>query len=235
MSVEETRAATELIKAAGGVGAYVAKVFGSIPEDALGLVVGDWLNHQRRRNLAKLEVNTSTILKEIKHEALTEPSPSVLIPLLQAAADESREELQSLWATLLANAMTDGGRKARRAFVEALKAMDPADAQVLDICNRIKVRSRTELTEEAQRTKIRGTSTRAERRSLEAAQARAIHGFIASELKKLSLTETDFRTSVFTLCRLGCIIDNPRPYGRPELTIFGRALLNACLPPRETL
>jgi hypothetical protein len=59
----------------------------------------------------------------------------MLIPLLQAAADESREELQSLWAALLANAMTDGGHRTRGAFVGALKSMDPADALVLSICS----------------------------------------------------------------------------------------------------
>jgi hypothetical protein len=77
------------------------------------------------------------ILKPVDQERLSEQSPSILIPLLQAAADESREELQSLWGTLLANAMLDNGRRARRALVETLKLMEPRDAHVLGICNRL--------------------------------------------------------------------------------------------------
>ena len=132
---EAAKTAGEIVKAAGGLGSYLAKVLGSIPENVLGLAVGDWLDHKRRRHLAILEDNTARVLEEIRinhPERLTEPSPSVLIPLLQAAVDESREELQDLWASLLANAMLDGGRKVRRDYFEAVRQMEPVDALVLD-------------------------------------------------------------------------------------------------------
>jgi len=59
------------------------------------------------------------------------PSPSVVLPLLIGAADESRPELQDLWAALLASALQpDGGNRVRRAFFETLKAMEPDDARL---------------------------------------------------------------------------------------------------------
>jgi hypothetical protein len=51
----------------------------------------------------------------------------IALPLLEAAAEESREELQDLWARLLAAAM-DPGRsgQVRRVFIEIVKQMDAA-------------------------------------------------------------------------------------------------------------
>jgi hypothetical protein len=62
-----------------------------------------------------------------------EISPSIAVPLIEAAADESREELAELWAKLLA-AAADPARKGRvrLEFATTLKQMDPLDAKVLE-------------------------------------------------------------------------------------------------------
>lgn len=62
--------------------------------------------------------------------ATPEPaSLSIGLPILKAAADESREELQDLWARLLAAAADPGRSRAfRLAFIEIVKKMDPLDA-----------------------------------------------------------------------------------------------------------
>ena len=59
-------------------------------------------------------------------------SPSLAVPLLQAAYDESRPELQELWASLIAAAM-DPARsgRVRLSFIDTLKQFDPLDALVL--------------------------------------------------------------------------------------------------------
>jgi hypothetical protein len=136
---EVAKTTGEIVRAAGGVGAYLAKVFGSIPEDVVGLGVGDWLNQNRQRHLAILEDNTARLLEGIAAdpaERLTEPSPNVLIALLRASVDEGRPELQAIWAALLANAILDGGRKVRRDYFAAVRQMEPADALALDIAHR---------------------------------------------------------------------------------------------------
>jgi hypothetical protein len=136
---EVAKTAGEVVKAAEGLGSYLARVLGSIPDNLLGLAGGDWLEHKRRRHIAILEDNTARLLEGIRitePQRLTEPSPSVLIPLLQAAVDESRPELQELWAALLANAMLDGGKRVRRDYFEAVRKMEPVDAMVLDMVGR---------------------------------------------------------------------------------------------------
>ncbi len=136
----EATAAGEAAKAAGtalvvaaGAGGWLARTVGTIPEDILGIAGGDWLHQTRRRNLAKMEAKTAKSLDGIDATRRTEASPSVVLPLLEAAADESREELQALWAALLANACLDGGKRVRRAFFDALRTMEPVDALVLEL------------------------------------------------------------------------------------------------------
>ena len=60
-------------------------------------------------------------------------SLSLVLPIAVSAADESRDELQDLWARLLA-AAADPARVNffRLAFIEAVKKMDPLDAAVLN-------------------------------------------------------------------------------------------------------
>jgi hypothetical protein len=128
---EVAKTTTEIVKAAGGVGSYLARILGSVPENLLGLVVGDWLEHKRRRHLKLLEVNTARLLETIEIERITEPNPARLIPLLQAAADEAEPELQAMWAALMANAMLDGGTKVRHDYIEVLRTLSPRDALVV--------------------------------------------------------------------------------------------------------
>jgi hypothetical protein len=62
------------------------------------------------------------------------PSLSIVLPILVAAADESRDELQDIWARLLAAAADPARAKSFRAtFIDAAKRMDPIDAPVLQL------------------------------------------------------------------------------------------------------
>lgn len=123
----------ELIDAARGVGGFIRDTLGDIPKDMIGLAGGDWVHEQRRRNIGKLVAKTQRMLEDVAPDRITEPSVSVVLPLLQAAADEGREELQDLWAALLANAMVDGGKRMRRAFFDAVAKLEPADVLVFDL------------------------------------------------------------------------------------------------------
>lgn len=202
---EVAKTAGEVVKAAGGVGSYLAGVFSSIPQDALGLMVGDWLNHKRRRNLAQLEANTARILEGIDRERLTEPSPSVLIPLLQAAVDEDRAELQALWATLLANVMIDGGHRVRRSFFDVIRQLEPADAFVLDLIRRSLNRDAGD-----------------DRSAREAAMQ-----FLRNEAADAGISANSLEVSLDALGRSGCVQPRERG-GPPPLSAFGLAMLDAC-------
>jgi hypothetical protein len=123
----------KVVDASIAFGGWLKDTFGTIPEDLLGIAGGDWLHHQRRRNLAALEARTKAIRERIGAGAPHAPSVSVVLPLLQGAADEARPELQNLWAALLASAMQpDGGVRVRRAFFDTLRRMEPYDAKLFD-------------------------------------------------------------------------------------------------------
>jgi len=128
---------------AGGLGAFIKGTVGSVPEDLVGLAGGDWVHEQRRRNTARMRAKTERLLEGIDPKRLSEPSAALVLPLLTAAADESREALQALWAALLANAMVDGGKRVRRDYFEAVRQMEPTDALLLEIVRGLPASSST--------------------------------------------------------------------------------------------
>lgn len=121
-----------------GFGQYIANVLGTLPEDLVGLIATDPLKHIRIRNAEKLKEKTEKILYERGIEQPQLASPTLAIPLMQAACDESREELQEIWAQLLATAMDPArANTVRRSFIDTVKQMDPLDALVLKMRNDI--------------------------------------------------------------------------------------------------
>jgi Abortive infection alpha len=91
---------------------------------------------RKLKNVADLDEKAREILTA-RHAAAEEISPSISGPLLEAAAEEERDELKEVWAKLLAAAM-DPTRKnrVRLSFITILKQMDPMDARVLDSVHR---------------------------------------------------------------------------------------------------
>ncbi len=132
ISDEQAKAIQEAIKAFRGLGSFLQKTFGTIPEDIVGLLGGDWLKVRRAENLAQTILKAKERLRARGVETPEPASLSLTLPILVAAADESRDELQDLWARLLA-AAADPSRAShfRLAFIEAAKKMDPLDAIVL--------------------------------------------------------------------------------------------------------
>jgi hypothetical protein len=131
-AIEETaKTGRAAIESADRLGKYVAGVLGDAPHNAVG-IVGDWLYHKRLRNWDALKRETDEILKARGVDPPEEPSPSVAIPLIDAAVDEDRDELRTIWATLLAAAL-DRSRKrfVRRSVIDTVKQMEPLDALVL--------------------------------------------------------------------------------------------------------
>jgi hypothetical protein len=130
---EAAKAAGKAIDLTSSFGSFLGRMFGAVPEDVVGLLGGDLLHHVRLRNCARLEQRTEEILCERGVSETVPLSPSVAIPLLEAAKNESREELQELWARLLAAAM-DPNRdsRVRQSFVTTVKQLDPLDALILN-------------------------------------------------------------------------------------------------------
>lgn len=116
-------------------GAWLAGIVGTLPHDFVGLAMGDWLAHTRIKRLADLQEETRAHLERrgVK-EPFADVSPSVAVPLIQAAVDETREELRDLWSRLLAAAMDpDRKDRVRTSLFDKLKQLDPLDVAVLKV------------------------------------------------------------------------------------------------------
>ncbi|MGQ0741243.1 MAG: Abi-alpha family protein [Alphaproteobacteria bacterium] len=129
---EQARMAQEAIKLLRDVGSFLSKALGSTPEDLVGMLGGDWLKIRRAENIARLIVASK---ERLQKDGVIEPQSATLsqaLPILRAAADESREEIRDLWARLLAAAMDPTrANQVRSRFIDAIKQLDPCDALVL--------------------------------------------------------------------------------------------------------
>lgn len=145
---EQAKLGQEALKALGAVGRFLREVIGTYPEDLVGYYLGgDWLKVRRAENLSRMIEELQHLLRarNVKPDS---PSISIALPLLIAAADESRDELRSIWARLLAAAADPARAKSFRIqFIEVVKQMDPLDAAVLDATHR-RQRVTAELTNE---------------------------------------------------------------------------------------
>jgi hypothetical protein len=129
---EAAKTAGKALDLSRDLGAFFGKVLGTPVTDLVGYAGGDWLHEARERNAFRLAQRTEEILSP-RHLNRTEPvSPSLAGPLMAAALDESRPELQELWARLLANAMDPArANDLRIEFIEAVKRFHPRDALIL--------------------------------------------------------------------------------------------------------
>jgi Abortive infection alpha len=197
-----TDAQAELGKAAieegGKLGRYVGRILGDVPSDMVQVFIGQHLRFARILIADSYDRRIRAILE--RRHARTEPlSPSVAIPLIQAAYDESRPDLQELWAALIATAM-DPARsdRVRLRFIDTLKQFDPLDALVL-----------RELGDRNAVGKASGSTTT---RSL---------------VQTLGRTVDEIRVTVDNLERLRCAYHSNDPDDF-YTTNFGRELLRAC-------
>jgi hypothetical protein len=207
---EQAKALQEAFKLGNtGIGAvkdfagYWAGVLGSAPEDLFGLLIGDRIKQCRFLNMNRLGAEAQRILED-RGVSQPEAVPLALaLPLIECAADESREELVDLWARLLAAAMDPArARHVRQTFIDTVKKMDPLDARML-----------------ARIPEIRRGDDSAENAHV-----------IGARLLSVSSDQADI--SLQRLIDLGCIRDRdarpglrPTYVGRPVLSSYGSELL----------
>lgn len=132
ISDEQAKLGQEVLKVMSGVGSFFKEALGGVPQDLVGYLGGDWLRLRRVENIAKMMERAR---EKLKAAGVTETEPASLtlaLPILRGAADESREEIQDLWARLMAAALDPAkAGSVRQGFAEAISKMDPLDALVL--------------------------------------------------------------------------------------------------------
>jgi len=132
ISDEQAKAIQEALKTLQGLGGFLKDTLGTVPSDIVGLLGGDYLKVRRAENLSKVFAKAKMRLEQSGIEKAMPPSLSLLLPIVAAAADEDRDELQDIWAGLLATAADPKRTKAfRLKFIEIARKLDPLDAGVL--------------------------------------------------------------------------------------------------------
>jgi Abortive infection alpha len=132
ISDDQAKLGQELVAAIRNFGGWLADFLGDIPKDLAGLIFGDKLKVQRVENLFRIWEKAKERLSEQGIEVPGPVNRKLALPILAAAADENSDELQDLWARLLAAAMNpDQSKQGRLGFIDALKTLDPLDARVL--------------------------------------------------------------------------------------------------------
>jgi Abortive infection alpha len=132
ISDEQAKAVQEALKTLQGLGGFLKATFGTVPQDVVGLLGGDYLRVRRAENLFRTMEKAKKRLED-GHVKQPDAPPSLALPIMIAAADETRDGLQNVWAALLAAAADpDKNRSFRLKFIEVAKNMDPIDALILE-------------------------------------------------------------------------------------------------------
>lgn len=123
---------TTVVTEVGNLARRIGRIVGTIPEDAVGLVIGDPLHAMRAIAADWYDVRVQEIHERRRVKQTQPVSLSVALPLIRGAYDETREGLREMWAALIAAAMDpERASRVRVSFIETLRHFDPLDALVL--------------------------------------------------------------------------------------------------------
>src|SRR5437588_12069234 len=90
ISDEQAKAIQEALKTLQGLGGFVKETFGTIPEDLVGLLGGDYLKVKRAENLAKTIEKARERIHRQPTDGRDRTAPlSLGLPVMVSAADDS--------------------------------------------------------------------------------------------------------------------------------------------------
>ncbi len=220
---ESVKAAQEIAKtgckgidAVRALGEFVAKFIDGPLEKASG-IVEDHLRYVRWERQIRLTNRVEKFLQERGLDAPTRAVPiKVAIPLFQAAWVEENDELQDMWARLLASAAdARSDVEVTRGLVSVLQDLGPMEARVLE--------SIYDAPPELSPNGVVTTECLPEGHKLPG----------KSENSDAKLPREEVQIALWHLKRLGCIDsagtwDSITGIARVRLTELGRTLVHAC-------
>lgn len=114
---------------------FINRVFGPLVENAVGLL-SDRLQYYRLSQFLTLKDKTNALLDARCITDTQAVPPHIALPLIEAATITDNEELQDLWAGLMANALDPAFKEdIRPAYISIIKDLSPLDARVLQLVN----------------------------------------------------------------------------------------------------
>lgn len=209
-AVEQTSAAAkEVLVAFRGLGCFLSPAF----KPLVG-IAADHFEVWRAERRMRLNSRFETFLRERGLSSPTrEVAPTFLLPLLEHAGVEADDDLQDVWAEMLANAADANSDTERRtAFIGILKELSIFDVKILSLIHEI-----APTTENG----IVYTGNFPDSKSQK------------DDGHRPSLTREDVAVSLGNLARLGCISLSPAIGGvmvstHVQLTPLGKAFIKSC-------
>lgn len=129
---EIAKATNNAIDAARNAAPFFNRVLGNPIADVVGITIADPLRFVRTLSLDWYARRVDEILAKRESKKPKGVPPRLALEILDAAQDETRDEIRELWARLIANAMDENTRGlVRIEFVTILKQLNPLDAIVL--------------------------------------------------------------------------------------------------------
>jgi len=136
---EEAEAAKEIAVTTGkaiDAGVKLGGFFRLVLGDAaieLGGAVKDWATYFRYNNLLKIQDKVFKLhdKRRLEGKTIVIP-PRYAIPLIHNASQEDNDDIQQLWAGLVANS-TDPNKKlnVQKIYIEILSSLEPIDVQIM--------------------------------------------------------------------------------------------------------
>ncbi len=182
-TAEASKFGTKALETTEKLASFVAKVFNEPIRDAVG-IIGDRLRFMRWERQVRLADKVNEILSQ-RGTIETRAVPLKLaLPILENASLEDNDELQDLWAKLLANSMDPNfTTEIRFTFLEIIKSLNPLDIRIL----------RTFYYSLSTDSKVRWDRLKD-------------YSFSKEEICKVhAISEHDYEVSVYNLFRVQCL------------------------------
>lgn len=131
---EVAKTSRKAIEATEKLGLFVSKVTKEPIATMVG-ILSDKLRFMRWERQLRLRDRCLEIIRERKLEGhFNVVSPKLALPIIENASLEENDELQDLWANLLASALDPNFKGAiRTAYINIIKQLEPIDVHVLNI------------------------------------------------------------------------------------------------------
>lgn len=133
-AVQEVAKTTKAgIEATEKLGSFVSRIIGEPVDEVVGIIT-DKLKYMRWERQQRLTERAKQFIKEknIKDD-LRIVQPKVALPIIENASLEENDELQDLWAYLIASAVDPNfNGKIRMAFIDIIKQLEVNDVHILN-------------------------------------------------------------------------------------------------------
>ncbi len=130
---EVARTGGKTVDLVGDFGRFISQFVSGSLEQGTG-IFEDKLRYMRWERQVRYMERVHQRMNELGERSPTKPIPLKLaVPLFQAASLEDDDYLQDMWANLLVNAsVPKRGVELRRAYIDVLERLSPAEALVLE-------------------------------------------------------------------------------------------------------